>query len=539
MRRRHAHPRRGRGAMLVLLLLMGLGVLVLPFAASWLSGALQPPPSPPPPPAPTFPAIPLDRLEPVVRTQFETALDAIEADPTDASAYGAVGMLCLAYELDAVAIPYCEYASTLDPDAFDWAYDLGLAHQRLGDVDAAQNAFETAGAIRPASSFVTQRLGELDLERGDADRAADRLWRVIGARPNSARAYETLGRAELMRSDPSAAFDAFDRALEIAPEFGAAHYGRARAARQLDRPESATMSFAQADSFRETAPPPEDPREIAIDTLKTGGVESLHAGIDRLQAGDVDGALPLLEQAVALSPHLAEAHSQLGAALLMADRVEAAATRLDAALAVDPGFVDALYNRGVAARRLGAHADAAMFFERTIAGRPDHLDAQLGLGSARLQVGDAAGAVEPLQIVVRERPDDVRAWRSLGRALAGAGRHADAASTLRAALGRFPTDGVLRQRLAWVLATRPDPAEEDAAEALALATQAVQATQGRNPIVLDTYAAALAANERFEDAVRAAERAATLAEQGGRPDLASEYAGRATRYRAGEPYRED
>jgi hypothetical protein len=76
-------------------------------------------------------------------------------------------------------------------------------------------------------------------------------------------------------------------------------------------------------------------------------------------------------------------------------------------------------------------------------------------------------------------------------------------------------------------AERLNPAREsDAALALRLARAVVDATGGRDPRVLDTLAAALAANRLPEEAAATRARAAALAEAQGDHDLAVQIAAR-------------
>ena len=86
--------------------------------------------------------------------------------------------------------------------------------------------------------------------------------------------------------------------------------------------------------------------------------------------------------------------------------------------------------------------------------------------------------------------------------------------------------------LAWLLATNPEADARDGKRAIELAARAAEATQHRNPGVLDTLAAAYAANGRYVDAVKYQQQAIALA-----PEQAqSEFRQRLQRYQEKTPY---
>ena len=98
--------------------------------------------------------------------------------------------------------------------------------------------------------------------------------------------------------------------------------------------------------------------------------------------------------------------------------------------------------------------------------------------------------------------------------------------------------------LAWVLATHPDPACRNGAEAvryarlaMALGSEATPATPPqKTPRLLDVLAASYAEAGRFAEAVSTAQQAVELAKADGEQSLADEIRGRLRRYEARKPY---
>ena len=92
-----------------------------------------------------------------------------------------------------------------------------------------------------------------------------------------------------------------------------------------------------------------------------------------------------------------------------------------------------------------------------------------------------------------------------------------------------------KNNLAWILATGPQTPLRNGARALELANQANALTQGTDPVILHTLAAALAETGRFNDARRTAQKAIELARAAGQQELLDELNGELKRYSAGLP----
>ncbi len=88
--------------------------------------------------------------------------------------------------------------------------------------------------------------------------------------------------------------------------------------------------------------------------------------------------------------------------------------------------------------------------------------------------------------------------------------------------------------LAWLLATAADPALRDPREAILLVEADAQGSEA--PWLLDTLAAAYAADGRFEEAIRTADRAARIATEQELTASAEEIRARLSLYRQHEPY---
>jgi tetratricopeptide (TPR) repeat protein len=133
----------------------------------------------------------------------------------------------------------------------------------------------------------------------------------------------------------------------------------------------------------------------------------------------------------------------------------------------------------------------------------------------------------------------VPAYRfAAAHAFARTGRPADAEREYAGALQLAPDWPETTARTAWEMATHPDPARRLGSRAVLLAEQASEARGGRSADLLDVLAAAYAEVGRWDDAVAIAERGASAAESGGRPDRAAAIRTHRDRYKERKPYRQ-
>ena len=115
------------------------------------------------------------------------------------------------------------------------------------------------------------------------------------------------------------------------------------------------------------------------------------------------------------------------------------------------------------------------------------------------------------------------------------GRFIEAIAAYREALRRRPHWPQAATHLAWVLATQPTPSAQDMTDAIALATQACQASGFRHALPLRTLAVAYHVAGQEQAAVRLALQALTLAHATHDPRLIAQLTEELHSYRLIEP----
>ncbi|HOX56997.1 MAG TPA: fused MFS/spermidine synthase [Candidatus Paceibacterota bacterium] len=134
------------------------------------------------------------------------------------------------------------------------------------------------------------------------------------------------------------------------------------------------------------------------------------------------------------------------------------------------------------------------------------------------------------------RPADAEA--EVAAKLSEKGDFAGAIARYKRALELDPQTAEILNNLAWLLATCPDGALRNGAEAVRLAERACQLTEYQRTIMVGTLAAAYAEAGRFPEAVATAQKACELASIFKEDALLARNQELLERYRTGQPYRD-
>jgi len=254
---------------------------------------------------------------------------------------------------------------------------------------------------------------------------------------------------------------------------------------------------------------------------------------------DWDGAMHHFQQAVQAEPTYAETYVNMGnVVMLQREDWESAERYWRTATELDPKRPRAQYHLGVALARKGGIAEAIECWRWAVKIRPSDAQALQALGWGLALTGQTDEAISYLQLALELQPDLATARLELVNAYVSRRQFPEAVLQAREGLEQTPRHTALANRLAWLLATCPEPEVRDGAEALRLARQVCQWTGEKDPAVLDTLAAALAELGRFDEAVQIARNAVEQATALGRADLAQQISQRVERYQQARAYRE-
>ena len=337
-------------------------------------------------------------------------------------------------------------------------------------------------------NFTAQNnLGAALSSQWEIDEAAAHIAEALRIKPDYAEAHCGLGALLARQGKTREAMAHYNEALRIKPDLAEGHYNLALALHQQGRDAEAVGHYIEA---------------LRLDPDDAAAYFNLGNALDA--QGATAEAIEQYTGALRLKPDYAEAHSNLGAALWRQGRTAEAITHYSAALRIKPDLAEAHYN----------------------------------LGTLLHQQGRIPEAVEHYTEALRFQPADAEIHNNLAIALAAEGKPEEAAGHYRQAIRLKPDSLKAMKSLAWLLATDGNPRVRNAAEALQLAERACELTQYRQPVLLDTLAAAYAEGGLFGRAVETARAAVAIALSSGQKELAEQIHGRLQLYEAGRPYRE-
>jgi len=172
------------------------------------------------------------------------------------------------------------------------------------------------------------------------------------------------------------------------------------------------------------------------------------AALDAHAGGDSARAVQLYRDVVAVVPSFAEAHCNLGTALLTLQRPQEAVASYRAALEADPFLAGAHGPLGMALSVLGAHREAQGHLEIALDDDAGNADFNFHLAESLGALGQQVASFERYEATLAAAPEHEMAAMAYGAALRGAGKPHRSVAVLTAALARLPDSFELRFQLA-------------------------------------------------------------------------------------------
>lgn len=496
------------------------------------------PAAPPTAPALTKPDLTHVAEEPL-RAAIEAAWERVVREPQLLAAWVDYGTLLATHDWRVDAAAAFERAEALEQKEFRWPYLQGVL-LATRDVEKALHAVERALRLDDGYAPAHVSRGKLlrDLSRYADARACFEKAAALDAR--NLDAWLALGQLSLEERAPEAAETALRKALALQPKHPEVNSALAAACFALKRKEEAER-FAKAARDNAAKLAPDDPRAALSAPPITAG-DYTDAAIARMQQGRIAEAEALLLQALALDRKSAVAWGNLARLQLARGDTTSAEQSLLEATALVPTVTTL---RSLARLRHGRGQKSEAIDHLRAAAALDRDDVELAreLGGWLLEASRFAEAADAFGAVLVARPLERDALAQLGKALRGlaaeqvrAARPAEAAATLRRALAAAPTQVDHERQLALLLATCPDDAVRDGAEALRLAQHA---STGRTdePEMLDALAAAQAETGDYDAAVATIRQALALVRAAKNRAGIDLYESRLQRYRAAKPLR--
>ncbi len=209
---------------------------------------------------------------------------------------------------------------------------------------------------------------------------------------------------------------------------------------------------------------------------------------------------------------------------------------LTAILKDDPNNATILVERGQLLADLHKTDDAIADFTAAIRLQSTNAENYLARSQLYTDKKDFANALKDADKALELVPTLVDARLARGWNLFLTGEFQKANDDFSQALAMNPNHAATYNSQAWLWATCPEEKFRDGKKAVSFAKKAVELTQGKEPSVLDTQAAALAESGDFDQAVAVLERVVRELDPGS--ELLPEARGRLEKYKKKEAYRQ-
>ncbi len=319
----------------------------------------------------------------------------------------------------------------------------------------------------------------------------------------------------------AAAVAAFEKAMELDPQNVRARSDFGLALEKVGRTGEAITQYKKALEI--------DPRNADAYSY-LGSVEA--------REGRLDDAISNFEKALRLNPGHPLAQGRLCGALALSERRHTEAlSYCERAVQMNPGDGEAHANFAVALASAGRSDEAFAHLEKAAELLPGNVGVQGSLGAVLARKGRLDAAAAQFERALQLDPNYADGHRNLAILRSMQGRSAEALAHWRALLQLQPDNVSALSQTARLLATDPNAALRNGAEAVTLAERAVKLAGGREAGPFDALAAAYAESGRFPEAVQAERRAIEIAEQLNDLQLIAALTSRMALYQAGTPMR--
>ena len=282
----------------------------------------------------------------------------------------------------------------------------------------------------------------------------------------------------------------------------------------------------------------------------------------------------LFKHSIAKNPNAWAAHNNLGLALADKGKLDEAIYHYNEAIKIKPDFAKALYNLGNTYSDIGQYEKAIEYYKGAVTYDPNYTMAINNMGVAYANMNDFEKAISSYNSVLEIDPNNIDAYNNMGNALAQNGKYKEAIdayagaikidqsnldvrynlanafilegntldgiSEYKKALEINPNNLVTILKLSWLLSTTDYPLpEKEREESLTLAEKAFALSgKANHPVILDTLGAAYASIEKYDNAVKCAEKALELTQKSNNAQSIEGISKRLELYKQNLPYRE-
>jgi tetratricopeptide (TPR) repeat protein len=460
-----------------------------------------------PVPTPDVSKLPVAQADDLRKTRetFETRKLSLVGDPL-AEAYALLGAAYARNGFADVATIALEDAALLAPKDGRWVYAQGVLARSQKQAAVAQNYFEIALQLNQDYLPIRMTVAQSKLDNGDFDGARKLLADYVAKHTDQAPPYALLGDIALRQKRFAEALDQTQRALAIDPKATRLYTTLADAHAGMGNAQAAADARAKAGNVPPTLVDPLGDGLLGRASSAAASAPNAAAG---KRVSDIASLLAMhqypaarkeLDTALKASPDdpaLLALYARVEAA---SGNLDAAKTRADAAIAADRNSALAHLSKAIALEMGNDDGAAQREYEEAVRLDPKLAEARTLFGALLLRTGRSADASVQYRALVQLDLHNSENWMQLTAADVLAGR---CTSVLRDASDLLANDignTFVLQLFVRVASTCPAASANERTGALQYGGKLYAA----NPSAPngEAYALALAANGKWDDAVR-------------------------------------
>jgi tetratricopeptide (TPR) repeat protein len=476
-----------------------------------------------PVPVPDLSKLPPDRAADVRSARIAFEKDKAVTVGDDLAAVHAVlgAVYARAGLYDAAAVAF-EDAAALAPNDARWIYSQGIIARFQKQNDAALGYFEKALGLD--KDFLPIRIAVVNarIERGDLDGARKILADYAAAGKKDPVVYSLLGEIALRQKRYAEAIDATQQALAIDPKATKLYAQLADAYTGAGNAKAAADARAKAGNGVPMLGDPillgllQSTSEASGDDKKPAApqVSPTEEAAVLLAARQYAGARGKLDEALKASPRDARA-------LVLYARVEAASgnvaqakARIEAAIGADPKSEAAELVHGAVLEMANDERGAQAAYEKAGALAPRSAASGIALGNMAMRGGRYDEAASRYRAAAQADGASIDAWSRLVAAEVAGGKCVDAIREINGALAKDSHNGNLMQLFVRLTSICPSSSAEEKRMALDYGREIYR--ESNAAAIGEAYALALAANGKWDDAVKTQQAAMFVLVRNGR-----------------------
>lgn len=476
-----------------------------------------------PVPVPDLSKLPQAKGEEIrqARIEFEKVKPTLVGDAL-AQAYAILGSVYAQsgfYDAAAIAL---EDAAALTPNDARWIYAQGIVARLQNQNAAALAYFEHAFALNQEYLPIRIAVVNARIEQGDLESARKLLSDFVAANPKEPVAYAMLGEVALRQKHYPEAIDATNRALALDPQ-GTKLYaqladaytgaGNAKAAADARAKvgdgmpalgDPIGLGLVQTTTSPAPAPAAQTPASSgALTPAQAAALRSLTPAREAqflLETRQYEAARQKLEGALRTRPNDAELLSIYARTEAADGNFPQARQRAQAAVEANPNDASAYLVLGLVLEMAKDDRGAQNAYEKAISLDPRSPDAQINLGNLLMRNGRYDDAAARYRTTTQVVPSSTEAWTRLMAAEVAGGKCTAAIKEINSALAKDAHNGILMQLFVRLTSTCNASSAEEKRMALDYGGK-LYAQSDAAPIG-EAYALALAANGKWDDAVK-------------------------------------